>query len=142
MGMFLNVISSQNYAPKLKSEAQYHRFYVYFLNFLTSLKHQDNFFGKNFYLVYVFQDEEHFQHSFKKIREKKFFLDLFLLPCVKMGQNLNFFRFFRNHTRTVLHVNIHRTALKFDRKKLSVVFQTGWKIQKIHVKSGYVRFGQ
>ena len=40
MGKFLKVISSQNSIPKkfkTMSEAQYHRFYVYFLNFLTSL---------------------------------------------------------------------------------------------------------
>ena len=53
-----------------------------------------------------------------KKSEKKFFLNLFLLPRVKMAQKSKFLGFLRNRARNVLHFEIHLPEKKFWSKKI------------------------
>ena len=67
---------------------------------------------------------------FRKNPTKKFFRPLLLVPRVKMGQKSKFLRFFRNHARIVLRVEIHRPAFKFDRKNYLWCFRQVGKLKK------------
>ena len=136
MGKFLKVILSQiEVRKKFKtlSEAQYHRFYVYFLNFLTSLKHPRQFFSAKISFWQMYFNMENISSVVSKKSEKIFFSTslTFLNVIVEMRSKKNFLGFFRNHARNVLHIKIYLPERNFFRKKLSWVFQRGQKIQKI-----------
>src|SRR3569623_1564334 len=101
MGKFLKVILSQiEVRKKFKtlSEAQYHRFYVYFLNFLTSLKHPGKFFTAKISFRQMYFNMENISSVISKKSEKL----QFLLVVGEMRSKKNFNGFIRNHAKNVL----------------------------------------
>ena len=80
MGKFFKVIFIQNSRIqkfKTLSEAQYHRFYVYFLNFLTSLKHPGYFFSAKISFWQMYFNMENISSVVSKKSEKLRFLSHF-----------------------------------------------------------------